>query len=568
MISGSRLLARDSLPSAGERPGIPPCKSHPGPLRCRLSLLLVVVVLAGTGCAKVGRPPGGEIDRAAPQILSHTPANDQTEVAVESPILFRFSEGMDRRRTEEALFIAPRTDLRFRWKGHTLEASAGRLLEKQTYVVTVGTEARDRRGNPVPDSYTFAFATGAELDQGHLFGRVFEDGRPAASARVWAYDIRHFEGRAGSDPPDYQAQSSRDGSYEFKRLSPGRFLVIAYRDQNRNSRLDAGEPLALPAGIHDLSQREEAHAGDLLMSSGHLPAPRLKRVQALAENRLLLAFDREISTRDAVVEIDGLEVRAVYSTGGDPTRLYILTGPQHAGEKYRFSRLVIEGQQVAWDQPWRASTRKDRKAPSLVSATPLEIGDSGDSLAIEFDEGMSAATPADDFWIESDSTASVGGSWMWETPTKLVLIPDEPLKPGSYSLRGRLRQLSDPVGLAPADSLVELDFEVIPVSGLPSLYGTVTAKSIPEPGEVTVSARRVPGKRTYTTVCDSNGTYSLEKVLPGEYSVTAFADQNGNGVADPGTLHPFTPAEAASVTAENVEVRRGQRAAGIDLELR
>ena len=567
MTAGSPLLARGSYPSAGELPGITPCRSDPGPRPGWPSLLLVAVALAGASCAKVGRPPGGEIDRTAPEIVSHTPAADETEVASETAILLRFSEGMDRRRTEEAIFIAPRTDLRFRWKGHTLEASAGRLLERQTYVVTVGTEARDRRGNPLPDTYTFAFATGSELNQGRLHGRVFEEDRPAASVQVWAYDMRHFDGRAGTDPPDYRTQSSRDGSYEFKRLSPGRFLVFAYGDKNRNSRLDAGEPLALPAGIHDLSQREDVHAGDLLMSSGHRPAPRLKRVQALAENRLLLAFDHEINAREALVEIDRLEVRAVYSTG-DPTRLYVLTGPQQAGEKYRFSRLVIEEQQVSWDQPWRASTRKDRKAPSVVSATPSEIGDSGDSLEIGFDEGMSAAVPGSDFWIDSDSTASVGGSWMWETPTRLVLIPDEPLKPGSYSLRGRLKQLSDSVGLAPADSLVELDFEVIPVSRLPSLSGTVTAKSIPDPGEVTVTARRVPGERTYTTVCDSNGTFSLEKVLPGEYSVTAFADRNGNGAADTGALDPFTPAEAASVTAENVEVRRGQRVAGIDLELR
>ena len=547
-----------------------PCFADRKPRRPFLLLLLVTVATAAAHCAKVGRPPGGEVDRTPPEIISHTPEADETEVAPESPIFLRFSEGMDRRRTEEAIFIAPRVEPQFRWKGPTLEVSAGRLLEEQTYVVTVGTDARDRRRNSLPEAYTFAFATGPELNQGRLHGRVYEETRPAAKARVWAYDVRHFDGRAGNDPPDYETQSSRDGSYEFMRLSAGRFLVIAFRDENRNSRRDAGEPLALPAGIHDLSQSENVHAGDLLLTRGPLPPPGLKRVQALDENRLLLAFDREIDALNALVGFDELEVSAVYSTARDRTRLYVITGPQQAGASYRFTKLVIEKQPVSWDQPWRASTRKDKKAPSVVSASPLKVGAAGDSLAIEFDEGMAADTPAGDFWIETDSTASVDGAWTWETPTRLVLIPNEPLRPGQYSLRGRLGQLSDRAGHAPADSLVRFDFEVAPDSALPSLSGTVTAESLLDLSEVMVLARGVPGGRTYFTDCDSSGAFSLEKVLPGKYSVMAFADLNGNLVPDAGTPHPFTPAEAVSISAEaqSVAVRRGQTAERIDLELR
>ncbi len=547
---------------------MPPCIPDPGPPRHWLPLLLVAVAFSGVHCAKVGRPPGGEVDRTAPEIVGHTPAADETEVAVESAIVLRFSEAMDRRRTEEAIFIAPRVELRFRWNGRTLEASPGRLLEKQTYVITVGTDTRDRRGNSLPEPYTFAFATGAELDQRRLHGRVYEEARPAAGARVWAYDVRHFEGRVGSDLPDYQTQASQDGSYEFKRLSPGRFLVIAFGDKNRNSRRDAGESLALPARIHDLSQSQAVHAGDLLMVPGHLTAPRLKRAQPLDENRLLLAFDREVNPLDSVVEIDGIEVQAVYSKAHDRTRLYVLTSPQQAGAKYRFAKIVVEKQQISWDQPWRASTRKDKKAPSVVSATPSEMGAAGDSLVIEFDEGMSPDTPADDFWIETDSTTSVDGTWRWETPTRLVLVPHESLKPGSYSLRGRLGHLSDSGGLAPSDSLVELHFEVLPASELPSLSGTVSGESHLDLSKVMVIARRVPGEGTYTADSDSNGAFSLKEVLPGEYSVMAFADRNRNRVPDAGTPHPFTPAEAVSISADKVVVRRGQLAAGIDLELR
>ena len=158
---------------------------------------------------------------------------------------------------------------------------------------------------------------------------------------------------------------------------PGRFLVFAYGDKNRNSRLDAGEPLALPrrhsrpltegrcpcrrsADVFRAPARSPAEAGP---GPRREPAPSCLRPRDQRPGRPWL---KSIGSRFGQSTLQGTQPGC-----------YVLTGPQQAGEKYRFSRLVIEEQQVSWDQPWRASTRKDRKAPSVVSATPSEIGDSG-----------------------------------------------------------------------------------------------------------------------------------------------------------------------------------------------
>ena len=121
--------------------------------------LLFALVLLATSCAKVGLPSGGPVDKEAPRILSHYPAADALVVARDEVVEIAFSEAMDRERTEEALFVSPAGPLQLKWRGTTRLQVAMPLAEERTYVLTVGTGARDVRGNSLAQSFTLAFAT-------------------------------------------------------------------------------------------------------------------------------------------------------------------------------------------------------------------------------------------------------------------------------------------------------------------------------------------------------------------------------------------------------------------------
>ena len=133
--------------------------------------LLFAVALLVTSCAKVGSPSGGPIDKEAPRIISHYPEADALEVAHDAVVEITFSEAMDRERTEEAFFVSPTGPLQLKWRGNRLRVAMP-LARERTYVLTVGTGARDMRGNSLAQSFTLAFATGAQLDLGAVRGRV------------------------------------------------------------------------------------------------------------------------------------------------------------------------------------------------------------------------------------------------------------------------------------------------------------------------------------------------------------------------------------------------------------
>ncbi|MFC1526741.1 Ig-like domain-containing protein [Candidatus Latescibacterota bacterium] len=515
-------------------------------------------------CAKVGPPTGGEVDRQPPSVLRCAPAADETGVGLDRPIRITFSETMDDRRTEEAIFVSPRTDAEYDWSGTDVAVRVrGGLLANRTYVITIGTEARDLRGNRLEKSHTIAFATGSQLNQGRLHGTVLGPNGQGAAADVWAYDVSGMGGELGVAPPAYQTQSGRDGTYEFAYLSPGRYRPFAFSDANRNGRCDEGEDVALPSADVDLPEGADAPVGDLVLAAGTDLSPSLVRLQAIDDQHLLLVFDRPVAVDDLAVRIAGLEVLMTYASPQEGSRVHLITAPQTSGETYDLE-LTLAGEKVASPEPVRGSHRPDRKAPSLVSQWPTGAAAEGDSIVLVFDEPL-AEMPGDDFWAVSDTTQGPTGHWRRSGELGAVFVPDEALSPGQYRLCGHLRQLHDRAGLAPVDSLVRLSFEVLDSAGLAVVSGRVAGGG---GGEVWVEAEGESTGQRVRAKADTSGVYRLEGLLPGLTHLSAFEDRNSNDRRDSGQRHPFEPAEPRGRLEPAITVNRGDQLEDADIQLR
>ena len=205
-----------------------------------------------SGCARQAPPPGGPPDRTPPRVLWTVPVPDTVGVARDTPIRIGFSEAMDRRSVERALFISPEdvSEPDFKWRGRELEISfeAG-LQTDRTYVVTVGAESSDESRNRMAASYSFAFATGAALNWGEILGQVYvPDGLPKGQAYVWAYDVEgDTDPRPSHETATYVTQPDADGRFRFLRMGPGRYRLFAFRDSDGDrSHTPGRDPLAVP----------------------------------------------------------------------------------------------------------------------------------------------------------------------------------------------------------------------------------------------------------------------------------------------------------------------------------
>ena len=515
-------------------------------MTCLLLLWLLVF-----SCAKVGPPSGGPVDRTPPEIVEHWPSADATAVPLDAAIELEFSKRMDRQRTQAAIFCSPEGKIRFRWRGRRLRLELD-LEPGQTYVITVGAEARDLRGNALQQSFTFAFATGLQLNRGRIEGFVYRDHQPASGVHVWAYDLERFKGRFGRDTPHYRTQSGRNGQYAFARLAAGRYRLLAFIDENRSRSYDPGEWLALPAADLQVSEVDTARAGDLALVQHLMPALNLLRARALDSRRWLLEFSRPVVPEELEVTVRGLPIEAIYASSTETNRLYLRTAEQEAGREYVIVSLKVKDQIIDWRETVRGSGRPEMTLPELVETYPREGPIAvGDSLRLFFSKAMAQEVP-EDFWIRSDSTQAPAGRWHWGGPTVLSFVPDPFLVPGDHRFQGRLARLRDLADLRIKELLVEFSFTALGIEQLAAIQGQV--QDIGGVARVTMAS----GTRTYHTWSEERGDFGFAGILPGRYFVHAFVDLNGDGSFGPGNLFPFVQAEPYCRAREQIVLDKGQ----------
>jgi uncharacterized protein (DUF2141 family) len=522
---------------------------------------LVLLPVLMVGCAKMAQPGGGPVDKTPPRILAHFPPKDATQVERRTQVEILFSEAMDRKRVEDALFIAPSVTYKTQWRGSRLRLLFPEDLERdRTYVVTVGTGGKDRRNNALAGAFTLAFATGERLNGGVLGGAVYRDHKVASTVHVWAY--AGASGRPGIDPPQYQTQTDSKGLFEFSRLSAGAYVVSAFADGNRNGVWDEGEELALPTVQVEVNEDTAAIAGDLLLRSTGSPTVSLERIQALDRGRVMLYFTGEVEPDEVEIAFEGLAVEAVYGRADDRRKVYVATQPQEAKRQYVISNLTIGGRRLEAGLGWRGSGRVDAALPQAVGRQPADgVVGVGQVLGVEFDKPMRPDLPRGQLWRAEETVA---GAWVW-AGSMLLHFESAVWAPGQYRLELEGESLADLAGQAPADSALAWDFEVLAADALGNLAG----KTVDSAGASVVAKVVLLGdNREYRTDSGADGFFSIDGLVPGKYIAYAFIDRDGDGKLGGGNPDPPLLAEPYCRWPELLQIDAGDAAEDLLLVFR
>lgn len=505
-------------------------------------------------CARQMPPPGGPLDKTPPRVIDTVPADDSVRVGLDTPIRIRFSEAMDRRSVERALFISPQgsEEPDFRWRGDELEVRLPDGLQAdRTYLVTVGQESADEWRNRMRSSYSFGFATGDRLNRGELNGRVLKSKGQSGQVFVWAYDLSVVMAPdLGRDRPTYVTQPDETGHFVLPRLGSGNYRIFAFGDQNNDRAYSYGDLLALPPGDVVINDEGRVRLGDLKLAVRDTSAPALVAARTPDQQHVLMRFDEPV--RVLGVEITGLPVLKIYQDPVDSSGVGLITEPQTQGAKYTARVDVID----EWDNrdtietTVRGDGTRDRRAPEVMARAPVENAEHVLPTAVIrmlFSDAM-RVDAVSDFWMASDSTVVPQGHFEWVAPNHLVFAPDSLWTSGeTIRLIGNSEGLLDMGGNSLSEP-ISFVFSVMDTAALGHISGTTTSS------DVVIWMEGLTHDFFREQVLRDT-MFVLTDLLPGTYRISGFLDRDRNGQWMSGQVHPFLPAEPLVARADTVEVR-------------
>lgn len=207
------------------------------------------VVLLAPACAHIEAPSGGPVDSIAPMLIATRPDSNAVMTGWRGPAVFVYSEGLSEEGVEQAVTLSPRRGpVAVDKEGDEIRVQPRRGWEPGIiYQIEVAPGLKDRFNNVIRTRSRLVFSTGPALPDTRATGTVVDriTGEPSVDARV---DARRLP-----DSLVYSTLTDSAGRFTFAQVPEGEYRVLAYRDANRNFRVDAFEQrdtvmLAIVAG--------------------------------------------------------------------------------------------------------------------------------------------------------------------------------------------------------------------------------------------------------------------------------------------------------------------------------
>lgn len=515
-------------------------------------------------CAKVGAPPGGPEDRQGPRLTGSVPANNAIQVPRKLTARLEFSETVNRASVTSALFLSPDPGqrLRYRWGERSLElVYLDSLAEDRTYVISVGSQAKDIRGNPAGESFTIAFSTGDVIDRGRIEGWIGDMDTPQAVS-LWAY-------RLEDDPhPDvlrrpaaYRIQAGSDARFRFEYLRAGTYRVFGVTDRNLDG---LWSPLAEWIGVPpwDVTVTDTTvpwisfkpaqfdTAGVRIRSARTVTSGRfdlrLTRGAAALQAELLTPSGAAIPVFESLPDTAAPDLWSVFvdPPAATDTILCVAAGLDLFGHSWRDSTASL------------LSSRPDTARPRIQSTEPLayrRVADVPPHFRFRFDEPVRLDTARAGFVVTRSDSDTVVVRIAPAVSVMDVVIDPPPAAGARYMVRFDGRGVADYTGNTVADTTLEYSFQIFPRDSLGSVHGRIiSAHSGPY-------AIRVLNPRDHRQVAgaiaDDAAAFVVADLQPGSYLIEVVRDLDKSGGYSYGSVVPFAFSEPVVLSPDTVTVR-------------
>jgi len=206
-------------------------------------LLIVILSIAFTNCAKRGRPTGGLIDSIAPILVSANPNHNSINFKAKK-IKIYFDEYIKLKDVSKQLVISPPqknnpiiTPLGTASKLITIEI-LDTLDLNTTYAFNFGNSIVDNNEENELGNFKYVFSTGTYIDSLDLKGKVndpsVKESIKGIDVMLYEYNETYTDSIIFKEKPRYIANTLDSTLFDITNLRAGKYLLIALKDANGN----------------------------------------------------------------------------------------------------------------------------------------------------------------------------------------------------------------------------------------------------------------------------------------------------------------------------------------------
>lgn len=204
-------------------------------------LIITLIIITLSRCAKIVAPSGGPMDTLAPVLVRSTPAINSVNYKGDR-ITLTFNEIIQLKDIQKKLAISPpmikRPEILQRGKSLDIYLKEP-LKENTTYTIYFADAIVDNNeGNPLRN-FVFPFSTGSVIDSLVVSGKIINAFKlqPEENAFIMLYD-EQSDSMPIKTLPRYLTRSDKNGFFTFKNLQSKDYKVFALVDNNSNYKFD------------------------------------------------------------------------------------------------------------------------------------------------------------------------------------------------------------------------------------------------------------------------------------------------------------------------------------------
>lgn len=189
-------------------------------------------------CANQVAPTGGPKDETPPEVVQRIPGNETTQFTAPA-IYLEFDEFINFTYPNPEFSITPALpelpEVLVKNKSITIQLPDS-LLPETTYLVNFGNSLKDLNENNVLSNFSYVFSTGAYIDSLSLAFEVRQPltQQPAPDIVVGLYPKTLTDNTLRTEKPIYFQQTNEEGQVNFAYLRADTFSVIGFADKNND----------------------------------------------------------------------------------------------------------------------------------------------------------------------------------------------------------------------------------------------------------------------------------------------------------------------------------------------